>query len=114
MQASAVLIALGTTRKAAGSAEAFEKIDREYVIKAAEAARVEGKKQRLVYLSVSLVNGRSEARSLKQLGKTKNQTELFSAFLSGRFFQFLLELPLRQIERSASPCSELTTSHMTN
>lgn len=48
------MIALGTTRKAAGSAEAFEKIDREYVIKAAEAARIEGKKQRLVYLSVSL------------------------------------------------------------
>lgn len=33
VDADAVLIALGTTRKNAGSAEAFEKIDREYVLK---------------------------------------------------------------------------------
>lgn len=33
VEADAVLIALGTTRKNAGSAEAFEKIDREYVVK---------------------------------------------------------------------------------
>ena len=33
VDADAVLIALGTTKKNAGSAEAFEKIDREYVVK---------------------------------------------------------------------------------
>lgn len=66
-----VFITLGTTRKAAGSDEAFEKIDREYVfgllifqlywlifaryvINAARAARVEGHPQLLVYLSVCL------------------------------------------------------------
>lgn len=48
-----VVIALGTTRANAGSMEKFVKIDKEYVIAAAKAARVEGKKQRLVYCSVS-------------------------------------------------------------
>ncbi|KAF7370996.1 Oxidoreductase HTATIP2 [Mycena sanguinolenta] len=46
-----IFIAMGTNRKAAGSQEAFEKIDREYVINAAKAARVEGHNQRLVYVS---------------------------------------------------------------
>lgn len=43
---------LGTTKKNAGSAEAFEKIDREYVINAARAAKAEGTDQRIVYVSV--------------------------------------------------------------
>ncbi|KAJ7813153.1 hypothetical protein B0H14DRAFT_3478314 [Mycena olivaceomarginata] len=43
-----VFIALGTTAKAAGSSEAFERIDREYVINAARAAKSEGHPQRLV------------------------------------------------------------------
>lgn len=51
--ADAVVIALGTTRAQAGSAEAFVKIDREYVLAAAKAAKVE-KAQKLVYCSVSL------------------------------------------------------------
>ncbi|RXW17994.1 hypothetical protein EST38_g7852 [Candolleomyces aberdarensis] len=46
-----VFITLGTTKKAAGGAENFVKIDREYVINAAKEAKVsEG--QRLVYLSI--------------------------------------------------------------
>lgn len=49
-----VLVALGTTRGNAGSAEAFERIDREYVLAAAEAARIPEKKQTVVYVSVSL------------------------------------------------------------
>ncbi|PPQ68313.1 hypothetical protein CVT26_006242 [Gymnopilus dilepis] len=46
-----VFITLGTTRAAAGSAEAFEKIDREYVINVAKEARNPSVPQRLVYLS---------------------------------------------------------------
>ncbi|GAA5900956.1 hypothetical protein JCM6882_005988 [Rhodosporidiobolus microsporus] len=50
--ADAVLVTLGTTRKNAGSAEKFERIDREYVLAAAKAARREDKpEQRVVYLS---------------------------------------------------------------
>lgn len=52
-EADSVLIALGTTRASAGSAEAFERIDREYVLSAARAARREDKPdQRVVYVSV--------------------------------------------------------------
>lgn len=46
------LSSLGTTKANAGSWEKFVKIDREYVIAAAKAARVEGLKQRLLYVSV--------------------------------------------------------------
>lgn len=51
--ADSVVIALGTTRGNAGSAEAFELIDREYVLAAAKAARVPEKTQTVVYVSVS-------------------------------------------------------------
>ncbi|GAA6060366.1 hypothetical protein JCM10212_004550 [Sporobolomyces blumeae] len=70
VDASAVLIALGTTRKAAGSAEAFEKIDREYVVKAAEAAKTSGK-QRLVYLSAASSNSSSSFLYVKSKGLTE-------------------------------------------
>lgn len=62
VDADVVFIALGTTRKDAGSAEAFEKIDREYVLKAAEAAATargsEGQQQqqRVVYCSAQAAN----------------------------------------------------------
>jgi len=48
-----VILTLGTTRAAAGSAEKFVQIDREYVVNAAKAAKTneEGHKQRVVYLS---------------------------------------------------------------
>jgi oxidoreductase len=48
-----VFITLGTSRATAGSAAAFEKIDREYVVAAARAAKVSDSEhtQRLVYLS---------------------------------------------------------------
>ncbi|KAF9466204.1 hypothetical protein BDZ94DRAFT_252586 [Collybia nuda] len=45
-----VFIAMGTTKKAAGSAEAFVKIDREYVVNAAREAKTDSP-QRLVYVS---------------------------------------------------------------
>ncbi|KAF7370995.1 Oxidoreductase HTATIP2 [Mycena sanguinolenta] len=46
-----VFIAMGTSRKNAGSFEAFVRIDREYVINAAKAARSDKHPQRLVYVS---------------------------------------------------------------
>ncbi|KAJ7725247.1 hypothetical protein B0H14DRAFT_3118282 [Mycena olivaceomarginata] len=48
-----------TTAKAAGSSEAFERIDREYVINAARAAKSEGHPQRLVYVSVGVADPKS-------------------------------------------------------
>jgi len=56
-----VFITLGTTKAAAGSAEAFEKIDREYVINAAKEARNADSSvpQRLVYLSSAGSNSSS-------------------------------------------------------
>ncbi|KAF7971183.1 hypothetical protein HWV62_21854 [Athelia sp. TMB] len=68
-----VMITLGTTRKAAGSAEAFEKIDREYVINAARAAKSKdpNHKQRLIYLSSSGANANSSFLYLKSKGLTE-------------------------------------------
>ncbi|KIY71188.1 hypothetical protein CYLTODRAFT_390770 [Cylindrobasidium torrendii FP15055 ss-10] len=66
-----VFVTLGTTRKAAGSAEAFEKIDREYVVKAAKAARVEGASQRLVYCSSGGANPNSPFLYTKSKGLTE-------------------------------------------
>ncbi|GAA5949396.1 hypothetical protein JCM3765_003396 [Sporobolomyces pararoseus] len=71
VDADAVLIALGTTKKNAGSAEAFERIDRDYVVKAAEAARIEGKKQKLVYLSASSSNSSSSFLYVRSKGLTE-------------------------------------------
>jgi len=51
VEADVVVITLGTTSASAGSFEQFVKVDREYVLAAAKAARVEGKKQRIIYLS---------------------------------------------------------------
>jgi oxidoreductase len=56
-----VFITLGTTRATAGSAAAFEKIDRDYVVAAARAAKVADSEhtQRLVYLSSAGANHKS-------------------------------------------------------
>ncbi|KAF9479582.1 hypothetical protein BDN70DRAFT_878646 [Pholiota conissans] len=56
-----VFVTLGTSRANAGSAEAFEKIDREYVINAAKEARNPDPTvpQRLVYLSSTGANANS-------------------------------------------------------
>ncbi|KAJ7507064.1 hypothetical protein B0H11DRAFT_2169653 [Mycena galericulata] len=55
-----VFITLGTTAKAAGSSAAFERIDREYVINAAEAAKsASGHPQRLIYVSTGGANSKS-------------------------------------------------------
>ncbi|KAF9265223.1 hypothetical protein L218DRAFT_924360 [Marasmius fiardii PR-910] len=56
-----VFITLGTTRANAGSAEAFEKIDREYVVRAAKEAKSSdpSHSQRLVYCSSNGANSQS-------------------------------------------------------
>ncbi|KAG8941702.1 Protein fmp52, mitochondrial [Tulasnella sp. 424] len=54
-----VVIVLGTSKAQAGSAEAFEKIDREYVLNAAKAAKTDSPKQRVVYLSSVGANAKS-------------------------------------------------------
>ncbi|TCD71057.1 Protein fmp52, mitochondrial [Steccherinum ochraceum] len=68
-----VYITLGTTRAAAGSAAAFEKIDREYVVNAARAAKVDDPNhpQRLVYLSSARANADSSMLYFKSKGLTE-------------------------------------------
>ncbi|KAF8651449.1 hypothetical protein AX16_004748 [Volvariella volvacea WC 439] len=66
-----VFIALGTTRKTAGSAEAFEKIDREYVINVARAARWESPTQRVVYISSVGADPNSSMLYTKSKGLTE-------------------------------------------
>ncbi|KAH7345314.1 hypothetical protein B0J17DRAFT_36086 [Rhizoctonia solani] len=68
-----VYITLGTTRKQAGSAEAFEKIDRDYVINAAKAAKSTdaSHQQRLVYLSSTGANASSPFLYTKSKGLTE-------------------------------------------
>ncbi|KAF8202395.1 hypothetical protein BJ912DRAFT_440715 [Pholiota molesta] len=68
-----VYITLGTTKANAGSAEAFEKIDREYVINAAKQARNSDPSipQRLVYLSSTGANSNSPFLYPKSKGLTE-------------------------------------------
>ncbi|KAF8710138.1 hypothetical protein AX14_013423 [Amanita brunnescens Koide BX004] len=73
-----IFITLGTTINLAGSAEAFQKIDREYVINAARAARTSdpNQSQRIVYLSSVGANPSScflytKSKGLTELGLAK-------------------------------------------
>lgn len=66
----AVFITLGTTLKLAGSQENFTKIDKEYVVNAAKAAKVD-KDQQLVYVSVGLANPESMSFYLRSKGSTE-------------------------------------------
>ncbi|SJL13767.1 uncharacterized protein ARMOST_17215 [Armillaria ostoyae] len=66
-----VFITLGTTRKAAGGAEGFQKIDRDYVVNSAKEARVPDLPQRIVYLS----GGSANSKSLLLYSRSKGQTE---------------------------------------
>jgi len=65
-----VFITLGTTAKLAGSQENFTKIDKEYVVNAAKAAKVD-KDQRLIYVSVSMANPQASALYLRSKGLTE-------------------------------------------
>jgi len=68
-----VFIAMGTTKKAAGSAEKFIKIDQDYVVNAAEAARNASINQRLIYVSVGAANPSSPLLYLKSKGETEQR-----------------------------------------
>ncbi|KAK0188484.1 hypothetical protein F5146DRAFT_1002566 [Armillaria mellea] len=73
-----VFITLGTTRKAAGSAEGFQKIDRDYVVNSAKEARVLDLPQRVVYLSNTKWKCRAIAPTPKSsllYSRSKGQTE---------------------------------------
>ncbi|KAL5513416.1 hypothetical protein ACEPAH_3815 [Sanghuangporus vaninii] len=69
-----VIITLGTTRAAAGSAKAFERIDREYVVNSARAAKTDeaAHNQRLIYLSSGGANANSPFLYTKSKGLTEN------------------------------------------
>jgi len=71
VDADAVLIALGTSRAAAGSAKAFERIDREYVLAAGKAAATGKPGQRIVYCSSVSSNPSSPFLYLKSKGLTE-------------------------------------------
>jgi len=67
-----VFITLGTTKANAGSAEAFEKIDREYVVNAAKEARnAELATQRIIYLSSTGANSSSPILYARSKGLTE-------------------------------------------
>jgi len=68
-----VFITLGTTKKAAGSAERFEKIDREYVINAAREAKSASPDhpQRLIYVSSTGADSSSSFLYPKSKGLTE-------------------------------------------
>jgi len=67
-----VIITLGTSRAVAGSAEKFIKVDREYPIRAAKAAKTDSASQRLIYLSSIGAN----PSSFFLYAKSKGLTEL--------------------------------------
>ncbi|KAK4050112.1 C-24(28) sterol reductase [Microbotryomycetes sp. JL201] len=71
VKADSVVIALGTTRAAAGSFEKFFLIDREYVLGAAKCARVQGKKQSVVYCSSGSASSSSPFPYIKSKGLTE-------------------------------------------
>ncbi|KAG2072411.1 hypothetical protein BDR04DRAFT_1096635 [Suillus decipiens] len=68
-----VFVTLGTTRGNAGSAEMFEKIDREYVVNACKAAKTDDPehKQRVVYLSSGGANPSSSFLYMRSKGLTE-------------------------------------------
>ncbi|KAJ7493270.1 hypothetical protein B0H11DRAFT_1803133 [Mycena galericulata] len=66
-----VFITMGTSAKAAGGPQAFERIDREYVINAAKAAKSESHPQRLVYVS----SGGADPKSRFLYTRSKGLTE---------------------------------------
>ncbi|PCH44555.1 hypothetical protein WOLCODRAFT_139070 [Wolfiporia cocos MD-104 SS10] len=68
-----VFITLGTTRNKAGSAASFERIDREYVINAARAAKSDdpSHRQKLLYVSSGGANPSSYALYMRSKGLTE-------------------------------------------
>jgi len=69
----AVYIALGTSKSAAGGAAAFEKIDREYVVNAARAAKTDDPNhaQRVLYVSTYGADSKSSFLYTRSKGLTE-------------------------------------------
>ncbi|KAN0132772.1 hypothetical protein V8E53_009443 [Lactarius tabidus] len=65
-----IFVALGTTLKLAGSQEIFTKVDKEYVVNAAKAAKVD-KDQRLVYISAVGADPTSRSFYTRSKGSTE-------------------------------------------
>ncbi|KAI0074282.1 hypothetical protein K474DRAFT_1710021 [Panus rudis PR-1116 ss-1] len=89
-----VFIALGTTRAQAGSAQAFEKIDREYVVNAAREAKSDDPNvsQRVIYVSSAGANPNSwflypRSKGLTELELTKLGYTETIIFRPGVLFQ---------------------------
>ncbi|KAL7010238.1 hypothetical protein EMMF5_000258 [Cystobasidiomycetes sp. EMM_F5] len=68
---SAVYITLGTTRANAGGAAAFEKIDREYVLNAAQSARIPELSQTVIYCSSQMADPTSSMLYTRSKGLTE-------------------------------------------
>lgn len=66
-----VFITMGTSIKAAGSPQNFERFDREFVVNAAKAARTDDANQRLIYLSANYSNPDASALYLRSKGLTE-------------------------------------------
>ncbi|KAI0339568.1 hypothetical protein BDW22DRAFT_1380212 [Trametopsis cervina] len=107
-----VLITMGTTRAAAGSAEAFEKIDREYVINAAKAAKSDDptRKQRLIYLSSVGAN----PKGYFLYGKSKGLTEQALANLGYDDVIIFRPAFLAQAERPEHRLAEHVAGYVTH
>lgn len=71
VDADAIFITLGTTRAQAGSAAAFEKIDRDYVVSAARAAKPTGKAATVVYCSSKMASSGASFLYPKSKGLTE-------------------------------------------
>jgi len=65
-----VFVTLGTTKKNAGSEENFTRIDKDYVVNAAKAAKVD-KDQRLIYVSASMADPKSSIFYSRSKGLTE-------------------------------------------
>lgn len=106
-----VFVTLGTTRAQAGSAEMFEKIDREYVVNACRAAKSEdpAHEQRLVYLS----SMGADATSHFLFTKSKGLTELALARLG--YSDTIVFRPgmLRGAQRSEGRIGETVLGYLT-
>lgn len=104
-----VYITLGTTRGIAGSDAAFEKIDRDYVISAAAAAKVPDHQQRLVYLS----SGGANPSSLFLYTRSKGQTEIGLAKLGYNDTVIFRPGLLAGVNRKDSRIMEAIAGHVT-
>ena len=106
-----VYIVMGTTRAKAGSAEAFTKIDREYVVNAAKEAKTDdpAHEQRLVYLSST----GASASSPFLYPKSKGLTELELAALGYKETIVFRPAFLKGAERPEHRLAESIFGHIT-